>query len=108
MAEATLANQVAGVSVSDRETTDAGFLTHLSVPEGAEPIPSMQSEAKSSLGGCGLYATELSAGAECLIHFTHGLISSIEVWSFAGGHPSDLGQFELRPLQVNYINDLPS
>lgn len=108
IAEPALTAQVAGASVSSRETTDVGFFTTLSLPEEVTPISSLRNEPMCSFGECGLFASELSAGAECRIHLTHGLLSSIEVWSFADGHPLNIGQFEFRRLQVNHMTDVSS
>ena len=99
-----LRQQLAQASISEREyTSGAGVFLSLSYAANA-PLPPCTHHA--SLDGPEIRSPEMSAGALATLHFTNGLASSIEIWSYAGDYPTDghPREFSLVDPQLNIVD----
>jgi hypothetical protein len=97
-----VAAQIRSAELGEREVTSAGFLRTISVPENVPSFPASSNDGLA-FDGCGVFAAELNPYADCILHSQRGRLVSLEVYAVSDGHPLNVTEFEVKPVQVNYV-----
>ncbi len=97
------ADFVANCRVSERDTTSCGFFTTF-----APAFPRTSEETgreieRTFLNELKLTASNLTEGADVLLHLTNGKVDFLEVYALGDGHPLGSVQYGFEDMDVNYI-----
>ena len=91
------------MELGEREVTPAGFFRTLLVPQ---YVPSFTASSKDgeAFDGCGVFAPELDPYADCMLHSRAGRLVSLEIYAVGDGHPLDVTEFRVEPVQINEVD----
>ena len=98
-----IAEQIRTAELGEREVTSAGFFRTLLVPQ---YVPSFTTSSRDghAFDGCGVFAPELNPYAACILHSRAGRLDSLEVYAVGDGHPLDVTEFRVEPVEINEVD----